>query len=56
MGIYSLIILFLIYLLWMKINNVNIIDIKNVAWIKDDDPGPLTYYIKLILKKYIYSF
>jgi hypothetical protein len=48
-GIYSLIILFCIYLLWLKINHFDII--KNTTeWFdyvkKDNDPGPFTYYTK----------
>jgi len=49
-GIYSLIILFCIYLLWLKINNV---PFKNSKWFdyikKDNDPGPFTYYAKKVL-------
>lgn len=47
-GIYSLIILFLIYLLWIKINNI---PFKNIyEWIKTDkDAGPFTYYAKRLL-------
>ena len=50
-GIYSLIILFCIYLLWLKINNF---DLKNIEWIdyikKNNDLGPFTYYAKQFLK------
>ena len=48
-GIYSLIILFLIYLVWIKINHI---PFKNIYdWIKDNkDPGPFTYYAKHLLK------
>ena len=50
-GIYSLIILFSIYLLWLKINNI---PFKNSnEWYdyikKDNDPGPFTYYAKKVL-------
>jgi archaellum biogenesis protein FlaJ (TadC family) len=47
-GIYSTIILFFIYLLWVKINNV---PFKNIyEWVKNkDDPGPFTHYAKKIL-------
>jgi hypothetical protein len=52
-GIYSLIILFCIYLIWLKINNFDIL--KNMKkwfdYIKsDNDPGPFTYYAKRFLK------
>jgi len=51
-GIYSLIILFCIYLLWLKINNFDILNTKE--WIdyikKDNDPGPFSYYAKRFLK------
>ncbi len=51
-GIYSLIILFCIYLLWLKINNFNFIE-NSYQWFdfikKDNDPGPFTYYAKKIL-------
>lgn len=52
-GIYYLIILFCIYLLWLKINNFDLL--KNVnEWFhyikKDNDPGPFTYYAKQFLK------
>jgi hypothetical protein len=50
-GMYSLIILFCIYLLWLKINNF---DLKNSQWFeyikKNNDPGPFTYYAKQFLK------
>jgi len=50
-GIYSLIILFCIYLLWLKINNFNIL--QNSEWFnyikKDNDLGPFTYYAKRLL-------
>jgi archaellum biogenesis protein FlaJ (TadC family) len=48
MGIYSLIVLFFIYLSWVKINNI---PFKNAyGWIKTkNDPGPSTHYIKKIL-------
>jgi hypothetical protein len=47
-GIYSLIILFFIYLLWVKINNI---PFNNAyGWIKtNNDPGPFTHYVKKIL-------
>lgn len=47
-GIYSTIILFFIYLLWVMINNV---PFKNIyEWIKKNkDPGPFTYYAKKLL-------
>ena len=55
-GIYSLIILFCIYLLWLKINNI---PFKN-EWFdyikKDNDPGPFTYYAKKLLIKYKISY
>ena len=46
-GIYSSIILFCLYLIWLKINHV---PFKNIfGWIKkNEDPGPFTYYIKQI--------
>ena len=51
-GIYSLIILFCIYLLWLKINNVELLKNSN-EWfncIKNDNgPGPFTYYVKQFL-------
>ena len=47
-GMYSLILIFLIYLLWIKINNI---PFKNIyEWIKHNkDPGPFTYYVKRFL-------
>lgn len=50
-GMYSLIILFFIYLLWVKINNI---PFKNAyGWIKTkNDPGPFTHYIKKRLNQY----
>lgn len=52
-GIYSLIILFCIYLLWLKINNFDIIKNTN-EWFKcikkDNEPGPFSYYAKQFLK------
>ena len=48
-GIYSLIIVFCLYLIWLKINHV---PFKNIfEWIKNnEDPGPFTYYIKQLFK------
>ena len=52
-GIYSLIILFCIYLLWLKINNFDLLKNSN-EWLeyikKDNDPGPFSYYAKQFLK------
>lgn len=51
--IYSLIILFLIYLVWIKINNFDLLKNSN-EWLeyikKDNDPGPFSYYAKQFLK------
>ena len=50
-GFYSMIILFCIYLLWLKINNLDIL--KNSEWFnyikKDNELGPFTYYVKQLL-------
>ena len=46
-GIYSLFLLFCIYLIWVKVNNV---PFKIYEWIKNkDDPGPFTHYAKKVL-------
>jgi hypothetical protein len=48
-GLYSGIIIFFIYLLWLKVNNVSL-DISNsIHWIKEKEDGPLTYHIKKFL-------
>jgi hypothetical protein len=44
-GIYSTIILFSIYILWLKINNV-LVGEKIYTWIKENKEGPLTHYLK----------
>ena len=46
-GIYSMIVLFCIYLVWVKINNV---PLHMFSWIQKNEPGPFTYYAKKILK------
>lgn len=44
-GIVSLIVLFSIYLLWLKANNLLIIK-NSYMWIKEKKEGPLTHYLK----------
>ena len=53
-GFYSLIILFCIYLLWLKINNFDILqNTKLFDYIKtDNELGPFTYYAKRLFNLY----
>ena len=50
-GIYSFIVLFCIYLVWIQVNNIKLSFKNAYEWIKQDkDPGPFTHYIKQLIK------